>query len=262
MSTVAQAPRKHDVVGIPVTPGGVGSIQCLLDAAAKRGPVTVTFVNPAACMLARRHPHWTALLRQMDIVACDGSGMAAAARRAGLAQQRESFDATSLAGPVFQWAARKSVRVGLVGGRPGVASLASEYLQEAIPGLRMTKCFSGYGESVQEALRYHAESQTGLVVCGMGAPRQEQFLVDLVARGWTGIGFTCGGYFDQVRQGGEAYYPPWIDRLNLRFAYRLYREPRRLWRRYLLDYPVFIHRYLFATRGRSASAAPSDGGRP
>jgi N-acetylglucosaminyldiphosphoundecaprenol N-acetyl-beta-D-mannosaminyltransferase len=35
------------------------------------------------------------------------------------------------------------------------------------------------------------------------------------------------------------YYPKWVDTANLRFAYRLIREPRRLWRRYLLEYPSF-----------------------
>ena len=77
----------------------------------------------------------------------------------------------------------------------------------------------------------------------MGAPRQERFLLNLRESGWRGAGFTCGGFFDQVSGNGD-YYPAWIDRLNLRFLYRLVREPRRLWRRYLVDYQVFLRLYM------------------
>jgi N-acetylglucosaminyldiphosphoundecaprenol N-acetyl-beta-D-mannosaminyltransferase len=77
----------------------------------------------------------------------------------------------------------------------------------------------------------------------MGAPLQERFLSQLAANGWTGIGLTCGGFLDQVVQGSD-YYPGWVDRLNIRFLYRLGKEPRRLWRRYLVDYQVFMRLYL------------------
>jgi exopolysaccharide biosynthesis WecB/TagA/CpsF family protein len=73
----------------------------------------------------------------------------------------------------------------------------------------------------------------------MGTGKQELFLQGLANRGWHGIGITCGGYLDQL-SGGFNYYPAVVDRLNLRFAYRLIKEPRRLWRRYLLDYPRFV----------------------
>ena len=63
-------------------------------------------------------------------------------------------------------------------------------------------------------------------------------LLALVEAGWRGCGFTCGGYLDQLG-GGMRYYPAWVDRANLRFAYRLLREPRRLWRHYLIDYQGF-----------------------
>jgi N-acetylglucosaminyldiphosphoundecaprenol N-acetyl-beta-D-mannosaminyltransferase len=72
----------------------------------------------------------------------------------------------------------------------------------------------------------------------MGAGVQEQFLLDLVAQGWSGMGFTCGGYLDQLGN-GLRYYPQWIDDANLRWAWRLVREPRRLGPRYLIDYPGF-----------------------
>jgi N-acetylglucosaminyldiphosphoundecaprenol N-acetyl-beta-D-mannosaminyltransferase len=68
---------------------------------------------------------------------------------------------------------------------------------------------------------------------------QENFLLQLKRFGWSGICFTCGGYLDQGGQNFD-YYPEIINRLNLRFLYRLVREPRSLWRRYLLEYTIFL----------------------
>jgi len=83
------------------------------------------------------------------------------------------------------------------------------------------------------------EYNPDIVIAGMGGVKQEKFLLDLVARGWRGVGFTCGGYLDQLAKRYH-YYPRWVDRYNLRFAYRLWQEPSRLWRRYLLEYPLFL----------------------
>jgi N-acetylglucosaminyldiphosphoundecaprenol N-acetyl-beta-D-mannosaminyltransferase len=83
----------------------------------------------------------------------------------------------------------------------------------------------------------------------MGIGRQEQFLLHAASSGWTGWGFTCGGYLDQLA-GGIDYYPRWVDQANLRFLYRLYREPRRLWRRYCLEYGEFAVRVSAALAAR------------
>lgn len=63
---------------------------------------------------------------------------------------------------------------------------------------------------------------SAIVVVGMGAGKQEKFLRDLRSSGWKGTGFTCGGYFDQyVDANGERYYPVIVDKMNLRWLYRL-----------------------------------------
>ena len=81
-----------------------------------------------------------------------------------------------------------------------------------------------------------------IVIVGMGTPLQEFFLRDLRELGWQGTGFTCGGYLHQSSNGID-YYPKLIDKLNLRWLYRIYDEPK-LFKRYTVDYSKFI--FLFA----------------
>ena len=241
MSSEVPSTRRH-VVGIPVSSGPLGDVGAALASREPNQAFTVTFVNPWACALARRVPEYIGLLRGFDWVCCDGIGMVVAAHVAGLERvQREAFDFTSVAHPVFDWAAREGATIGLVGGAPGVSAATAEWLAGRYPQMKLTRAFAGFGEDVDAALRHHLALGNSLVVCGMGAPRQERFLLELVRRGWTGVGFTCGGFFDQLLT-REHYYPGWVDRANLRFLYRLYREPRRLWWRYLVEYQVFVWR--------------------
>ena len=236
-------PSKVLVLGIPVSPAGVGDVSKLFTRKEAGEHLIVTFVNPLACALAQLNSDYVDLLNNFDIVTCDGIGMVHASRASGIKNSnRESFDFTSLADAVFRSAVDNHWQLGIVGGESGVAEKSSNILQLKYPGLQVVACYSGFGPEPAEAQDYFTKNQIDLVICAMGAPLQEKFFVQLVAGGWHGIGFTCGGFLDQVVV-GEAYYPDWVDRLNIRFLYRLVKEPRRLWRRYLVDYQVFLRRY-------------------
>jgi len=245
-----QKPSKTAVLGIPVSSENLRIPEQLDSASQCEHATIVTFVNPHACSIAESNQEYLGHLQEFDWVLCDGIGMVIAARRiSGLDIDRTAFDLTSVAGPVCEWLAKGNVPLVLVGGKPGVSDRAAELLNELFPALNIVETFSGYDSDPGDALNYMAEHQKAALVCGMGAPRQEKFLIDMAKSGWKGIGFTCGGFFDQLGEKVD-YYPKWIDRMNLRFLYRLGVEPRRLWRRYLIDYQVFLKRYLTADRVR------------
>ena len=204
----------------------------------RRHAFLVTFVNPGTAVMAQRNITYARLLDSFDLVAPDGIAMALAIRWLHhLPAERISFDQTSLAPPVLRLAAEQDVSIVLCGGRPGVAEQARQQLVAAYPTLRIVGVFDGYGDLVQKAATI-AQLAPEMVICGMGGFAQEAFLLSLIKGGWSGIGLTCGGFLDQLSSGPQ-YYPGFIDKMNLRWAYRLAKEPRRLWRRYLLDYPAF-----------------------
>jgi N-acetylglucosaminyldiphosphoundecaprenol N-acetyl-beta-D-mannosaminyltransferase len=169
----------------------------------------------------------------------DGIGMSLAIRWLHrLRAARISFDMSSLAPEVMGLAEREGYSVVLVGGVPGCTERAASRLTEVFPNLRIVGVFDGYGDTEARAAQI-AALDPHIVICGMGAGAQEAMLLALARCGWHGCGFTCGGYFDQLSERAY-YYPDWIDRLHLRWAYRFAKEPRRLWRRYLLTYPPFF----------------------
>jgi N-acetylglucosaminyldiphosphoundecaprenol N-acetyl-beta-D-mannosaminyltransferase len=214
------------------------AVELIDDALRTHARFLMTFVNPGTAMIAQRQPSTADLYEHFDLVAPDGIAMVQAVRLLHKVQgTRISFDSTALAPFVFRLAERHDSRIVLVGGKPGVAERARRQLLPVYEGLNIVGTLHGYSDFAT-TIATVAELRPDIVICGMGVPLQEHFLLQLTDTGWNGLGITCGGFLDQLSQGVQ-YYPAWVNTLNLRWAYRLMREPRRLWRRYLLDYPRF-----------------------
>lgn len=62
--------------------------------------------------------------------------------------------------------------------------------------------------------------------------------------GFKGIGFTCGGFIHQTAKNEIDYYPAWVNRMNVRFIYRMYKEPHTR-KRYLQAALVFPARFIY-----------------
>jgi exopolysaccharide biosynthesis WecB/TagA/CpsF family protein len=228
-------------LGVPTD--SVGALSHVVDliaaSLAERSLLLVTFVNPSSRAVARRQSGYAAQLAAFDAVLPDGAGMGAAMRWLhGRPATRVSFDTTSLAPEVLGLAETHGYTVALVGGVPGRAEGAGRRFREIFPQLQLVGAFDGYSP-VDEQVRAITDLNPDIVICGMSPGRQEGLLLALARAEWKGCGFTCGGYFDQLEAGFD-YYPRWIDRSNLRWAYRLAKEPSRLWRRYLYTYPPFV----------------------
>jgi N-acetylglucosaminyldiphosphoundecaprenol N-acetyl-beta-D-mannosaminyltransferase len=233
--------KRLTTVGIPVD--AIESLSVVTDAiaaaVAQHRPWLMTFANPATAIAAKRNPALCAMLEKFDLVGPDGIGMTIAMKV--LHQQpalRISFDSTSLAPDVFLFAEGCGLTVVLCGGAPGVAEKARQEILAVYPRLQIVGVFDGFADAklTQQTILKLAPS---IVIAGMGVFVQEMFLLSLVDQGWRGLGFTCGGYLDQLSVAGTDYYPAWVDKHDLRWAYRLVKEPRRLWRRYLVEYPEF-----------------------
>ena len=82
------------------------------------------------------------------------------------------------------------------------------------------------------------------LIVGMGALMQERFLLKVRNAGFQGIGFTCGGFIHQTANNEIEYYPLWIDRMNLRFVYRMYKE-KHTRKRYVQAALLFPARFLW-----------------
>jgi len=198
---------------------------------------STSFLNPFSYLLLRGRPDLLDAIRHWAI---DGKSLQVLLARAwGADIRRASFDYTSLADPVFGGLARRGGSLFVLGSDAGSIERFVQHLRDGYPSLRIAGYrngfFAGDDERRAEARRIVALGPD-FVLVGMGAVRQEEFVRMLFEEGFQGAAATCGGFIHQTARSGARYYPAWVDRFNLRFAYRMFDEPA-LVRRYAIDYP-------------------------
>ena len=152
--------------------------------------------------------------------------------------ERLSFDFTSIAHTVFENAALEDQSGFVLGSDENSNIKFSKKIAEMFPGIDINGR-SGYFDNQKELatyVEYLANSDYDFIVIGMGAVKQEEVAIALMDSGFKGRIYTCGGFIHQTAASDGEYYPSWVDKYNLRFAYRMIKEPTTV-RRYLIDYP-------------------------
>lgn len=137
--------------------------------------------------------------------------------------------------------ARRHWRVLYVGGKPGVAERAAQYLQQTYPAIEL-KTHHGYfakndseNSRVLELIR---SFKPNILLVGMGMPIQEHWILQNLSQIEANVILPAGACFDYLA--GVVPMPPrWMGSIGLEWLFRLAMEPRRLWKRYLLE-PWYI----------------------
>lgn len=133
------------------------------------------------------------------------------------------------------------------GGKPGVAEDLAENLQKRFPGLRIagTFCppFAPLNSEQRAALASKVrETRPDFFWVGLSTPKQEHFMAEYLsilpeAKIFIGVGAAFDLLTGRIRQA-----PSWVQRSGLEWLFRLFQQPKRLWRRYLIYNPLFILR--------------------
>lgn len=213
------------------------------DVFARAGKV-YTFLNPVSYLSALDNKE---LFVRFDGIFADGSILVAAIKLVyGKDVTRRSFDMTSLAPDLLSYAETHGKSVYIVASRQEQVEKAVGIFKERYPKLLVVGYRNGYfaSEKEQELEAQHiAEVSPDFLIVGMGALMQERFLLKVKDAGFGGIGFTCGGFIHQTAKDEIDYYPGWVDRMNLRFLYRMYKE-KHTRKRYLQAALLFPARFI------------------
>lgn len=215
------------------------TVEHILGASVRDKGGWVATPNVDICRHARREPSLRHLIGTASLVVPDGMPLIWAARLRGHPLP-ERVAGGSLIFSLSEAAARQGRSIYLLGGAPGVPQRAGHELSARYPGLRVAGADSpplGFDQDPQaiEAVRDRlAAAAPDIVYVGLGFPKQERLIASLVP--------TCpGAWF--IGCGAAIPYaaralprpPAWMRRTGLAWVFRLMNEPRRLFRRYLVD---------------------------
>ena len=198
-------------------------------------------------MAGLKDPALGRALRNGDLVVPDGIGIVWALRRAGCPQQQR-VTGVDLVETLLTETAADGLEVFLLGGQPGVAEKAQARLEQRWPGIRVVGCHHGYFSAAEEeeVVRRINQARPGLLLVGMGVPRQEIWL----ERHWRNltvpVGIGVGGLFD-LWGGRTKRAPAFLRKAGLEWLYRAWREPARWYRLRVL--PGFVWKVWTAPHG-------------
>jgi N-acetylglucosaminyldiphosphoundecaprenol N-acetyl-beta-D-mannosaminyltransferase len=240
--------RRFDVAGIPISAidmdGLVEAVARWLDG---RGPDTtgafVCFRDAHGVVRAQDDAALRAAHRDAYIVAPDGKPLSLIARLRGVegvgqVPGIEAVEVLCRAGVAHGW------RHFFLGGASGVAQQLAEEMTRTIPGLRVagaeTPPFREQTPEELDALRRRViVSGADILWVGLGSPKQELWMAANAPHLPGVIAMGVGAAFD-VHTGRVARAPRMVRAAGLEWAWRVAREPARLWRRYAEVVPRFL----------------------
>ena len=240
------AAQKRDFLGI--------GLSCLSDeefldvvgrAVQTRSRLAVSFINPDYVLRAHKAVGLIEKINRFDIVLPDGWGVVLGGRFLGLpVPDRQGND--DICPKVFALSAQHRFSNFLFGSGEGIPEQAAANLVKTFPGLPIAGTLHGYWDVVRGHPGRYDEADVDMMVDAINAsqadilhvciptPMQQSWVWEVADRLNVSVIITGGSYLDHLAE-RVYWYPEWTLKMRLSWAYRLYRDPRRLWRRYSLD---------------------------
>lgn len=232
-----------------------GLVQAVGSAIETEGSLTLAYANVHVLNLAQTDPVLRAFLNAADHCYCDGSGVRLGARMLGGSLPARMTGADWI-WDLAQQAEQRGWRLAWVGGRPGVSQAAADTLTASHPGL-VVHCEHGYhpksGPENQALIGRLRAFAPDILLVGMGSPTQEHWVAAHRAALDLPVVWCLGATADFVAGSVPRPGPAWLLR-HAEWLSRLWAEPRRLGRRYLVGNPMFLARVL---RQRLGAQPPS-----
>ena len=227
------------VGGVRIDPVDLETAVTRIEAAiGDRQPIQIATVNLDFLVRAQGSAELREVLDRSDLNIADGMPVVWLSRLAGrrLPGRTAGSDLVPLA--LSRLAARKA-RVFLLGGEGAVAIDAGRRLEEAYPGLVVAGHCEPPRASIdrmpnRSIVRLIQHARPDVLLVALGNPKQELWIARhreaLGVSVAIGVGCTLDILAGRVRRA-----PAWMQRLGLEWLFRLGQEPRRLFRRYVVD---------------------------
>jgi N-acetylglucosaminyldiphosphoundecaprenol N-acetyl-beta-D-mannosaminyltransferase len=255
---------RSELLGLEFDRGGRDAVaaRCLAwTRQPRRTHIVVTANASHMCTMRRDAAFWDAC-KAADLAVADGMSVVWALKVLGrpVAERVAGID---LMTTLLEAGARDGLRVYLLGAKPEVLDALTAQCATRYPGLVIAGARNGYFTEADHAavVEEIRASCADMLFVGMPSPFKDVFCQRHRDRLDVPIVMGVGGSFDVIA-GFIHRAPRAAQALGLEWAWRLMKEPGRLWKRYLTTNSEFIWlvlRELWRSRGRAVRAPHSNG---
>ena len=239
-------PEKHDLIGVQVSNVDYDhAIECIIQAAKQAQPSIVACHAVHAIVTASCDQQLREQVNAFSMITPDGQPV-----RWGLNLLHRTGLTDRVYGPeltrrVCHAAAKDGVSIYLYGGTPEILELLQANLETEVQGLTIAGAeappFRALSdEENEQACKRINESGAGVVMIGLGCPKQDYFAAKNRDR-IDCVQLLVGAAFD-FHAGVKPMAPTWMQKTGLEWLFRLMCETRRLWHRYLVTNSIYLFR--------------------
>ena len=245
--------RRINVLGVGVhdvnLDQSLGEIESAI-AAGNKGYVCATGVH--GVMEAQKDAQLKSIFNRSLVTTPDGRPTVWVGRLQG-SRTMDQLTGPNLMLSVCELSAKLGYTNFFYGGNTGVADELKQNLCRRFPGLKVVGTYTPPFRKLNSAeeaelISTVARLKPDIFWVGLSTPKQERFMAEYIHRLDTTLMMGVGAAFD-MHTGRIQDSPDWIKRAGLQWAHRLAQEPRRLWKRYLINNPRFIFKIAFQLLG-------------
>jgi N-acetylglucosaminyldiphosphoundecaprenol N-acetyl-beta-D-mannosaminyltransferase len=225
-----------------------GAVEAVVATLTRHARGYVVTPNVDHVVRLHRHPALRAVYHGALFCVADGMPIVWASRWLGR-PLRARVTGADLLPALCEMAAARGYSIFILGGGEDVAARAAANLAARLTGLRVAGThtpppgFGGEPAAVEAAISAVARARPDILFLGLGSPKQEAWIHEHWDRLATRVAVCCGAAVD-FAAGSRPRAPLWVRRMGLEWCWRLAHEPRRLWRRYLVEDAAFLGIFL------------------
>ncbi|HOW43223.1 MAG TPA: WecB/TagA/CpsF family glycosyltransferase [Candidatus Omnitrophota bacterium] len=194
---------------------------------------TIFFLNADCLYKAQKDEAYRGILNGKDLVLPDGIGLGVVSSLLGI-RMLDNCNGTEFSPAVLRVAANRGLAVFLLGGKEGVARKAAEMATNRFPGLKVAGVCNGFFANDDDVVEQVNNSGADILLVGMGAPLQEKWIHKHRAALKPRLCMGVGAYLDFL-SGYVRRAPKIMIAIHLEWLWRVFMEPRRMFKRYFID---------------------------
>jgi N-acetylglucosaminyldiphosphoundecaprenol N-acetyl-beta-D-mannosaminyltransferase len=239
-----QTAEQVNVLGVGIHAGNMQSVALLLEAQIKSGEKGyVCLAGVHGIMEAQRDPGLKSIFTEALLVAPDGMPTVWIGHLKGFPAMQRVFGPDLMIEILGRVEFRNCIHF-FCGGEPGVAEKLRYDLLQRFPSVQIAGTYSPPFRpmTAMEEVELKAKVRSlrpDIIWVGLSTPKQERFMARYLPLLDTKLMIGVGAAF-LFHTGAIHDSPKWIKHAGLQWLHRLLQEPSRLWKRYLLNNPLFI----------------------
>lgn len=234
---------RTEVIGIPVTASGLTAVtNLIIDLSRKKKSGYVCVANVHMLVTAVRDTGFSDIMENASVVVPDGMPLVWDMKRQGY-NEIERISGYDLLDSICQKAQEERISVYFYGAHENVlkgflARTEGRYPSLIISGAEAAPVLPERPAVDNTVVAKIRSSGANIVFVGLGCPKQEYWMKEYTNK-LDAVLIGVGAAFD-FHAGTKRRAPKWMQKSGLEWLYRLGKEPKRLWKRYLITNSYFI----------------------